>query len=280
MTKVAFIGLGSMGAPLAKLIAKGGHDLSVYDPFPKATEAFEGVARIASSPADCAAGIEVACICVRDDAQVRDVLFGENGMADALAQGALVAIHSTIAVEALKDIASKLAEKDIATIDAPVSRTRQTTDDAFVYCMLGGEAEDIERSEPVVQTFATEFSHMGGLGAGMATKITNNMVTWVQIVIALQGATLAIKSGVELDQLLTVMRANGNLTPTMGAIIGGKLQAPSSPEREELFASQGGIGEKDLLLALETAEKVGLDTQMIREAQGLVRGLMAGPSVY
>ena len=280
MTKVAFIGLGSMGEPLARHIAGGGFELAVYDPFPKALEAFEGKARLATSPADAGKGVDVASICVRDDKQVRDVLFGENGMADALPKGALVLIHSTISVEALKEISAQLAEKGISAMDAPVSRTRQQTDGPFVYCMMGGEEGDVAKAQPVVATFSTDNSHMGPLGAGMATKIANNLITWVQIAIAIQGTTMAIRSGVKIEQLLAVMKSNGNLTPTMGAIIGGKFQAPSNADRDAMFDSQGGIGEKDLALACATAKELGINTAMIEQAENLIRGLMAGPALY
>ena len=280
MRRIAFVGLGSMGGPLAELLAKRPFELSVYDPFPKAVEPFDGLARIGTSPADAAADAEIVGICVRDDAQVREVLFGEKGVAESLPKGGLVLIHSTIAVEALQEIAAQLAEKEIAVLDAPVSRTRRTTDEAFVYTMIGGEARDVERAGPMIATFSTNSSHMGPLGAGMATKIANNLVTWVQMVIGLQATVLAIKSGVELEQLLDVMKSNGSLTPSMGAIIGGKFVAPADAERDALFTSQGGIGEKDLSLALDTAGDLGIDTGLIAEAKRLVRGLMAGPALY
>ena len=279
MTKVAFIGLGSMGGPLAQLIAKHEFDLAVYDPFPAALEPFAKLARQAASPADAAQDAALVGICVRDDKQVRDVLFGDNGVAEVLGEGAVVLIHSTISVEALKDIAAQLGDKGIATIDAPVSRTRQTTDGPFVYTMMGGAEGDIARAQPVVDAFATDSSHMGQLGAGMATKIANNMVTWVQMLIGVQATSMALRSGVQIDQLLGVMKSNGNLTPSMNAIIGGKFLAPPDPARDEMLASQGGIGEKDLALALQTAKDSGIDTRALEAAQASMREMMANPPV-
>jgi 3-hydroxyisobutyrate dehydrogenase-like beta-hydroxyacid dehydrogenase len=278
MTRHAFIGLGSIGAPLATHIARAGHDLTVFDPFPDALAALEGLCDTAGSAAEAARDADILCICVRDDAQVRDVLFGENGAADALANGALVMIHSTIAVSALADIAARLDDLGIATVDAPVSRTRQTTDEPFVYTMLGGAEDAVGRVGPVVEAFSTDHSHMGPLGAGMATKIANNLITWTQIAVAIQGFGVALRSGVALEQLLGVMKANGNLTPTMGAIIAGKFQAPPSKERDVLMASQGGIGEKDLQLAIDTARERGIDTGMMEQAQAMIRGLMSDPA--
>lgn len=264
-----------MGAPLARLIAKGPFALTVHDPFPDALNAFDGVCGLAASSREAARGADILCVCVRDDQQVRDVLFGENGAVSALDKGALVLIHSTISVAALRDIAERLRDAGIATVDAPVSRTRQTTDEPFVFAMLGGDPAEVERARPLVQAFATDTGHMGPLGAGMATKIVNNMVTWVHIVAALQATAMAARGGVELEQLLAVMRSNGNLTPTMGAVIAGKFQAPQDDARAALFASQGGIGEKDLALALETAAALGIDTGMIAAAQRLVRPIMS-----
>ena len=275
MVKVAFVGLGSMGGPLAQLIAKTAFDLAVYDPYPKALEPFAGSARVATSPGDAARGADIGCVCVRDDSQVRDVLFGADGMAKTLAEKSLVLIHSTISTGALEDIAARLAGKRIAIVDAPVSRTRQTIDGPFVYTMMGGEAADVERAQPLVDIFSTDSNRMGPLGAGMATKIANNLITWTQIIIAVQGVTLATESGVGLEQLLSVMRANGNLTPTMEAVISGKFKAPPAPERAELYKSQGGIGEKDVKLAFDTAEALGMDTRLIAQAHAMVRGIMA-----
>ena len=279
MTKVGFVGLGSMGAPLARLIAKGDFDLTVCDPFPAALAPFEGVCRTASTAHEAAAGADILCICVRDDAQVRDVLFGENGAAAALKGGALVLIHSTISVAALREIAATLAGSGVTLIDAPVSRTRQTTDDRFVFTMMGGDADVVARARPVVESFATDIGHMGPLGAGMATKIANNMVTWMQITAAVQAADMAVCDGVELEQLLSVMRANGNLTPTMNAIISGKFAVAPPPERLELLASQGGIGEKDLALAIDTADRLGIDTSVMVAAQQRIRSVMSDPVV-
>ena len=274
MSNIAFVGLGSMGAPLARLIAAGGVDLAVYDPFADALKAFDGIARLAASPADVARGVDIACICVRDDKQVRDVLFGTDGMVETLPAGALVLVHSTISVAAVHNLKKMLAARDLTLVDAPVSRTRRTDDERFVFTMLGGETADVDRARPLVAAFSTDVDHMGSLGAGMATKIANNLVTWIHIIVAVQATDMALGSGVDLDKYLAVMRQNGNLTPTMGAVVSGKFQSVHDDTRQALYDSQGGIGEKDLALALAGAEAAGIDVRLIREAQATVRSVM------
>ncbi len=273
---VAFIGLGSMGLPLARLIVQAGLDLAVYDPVPDAMAALDGRARTASSAADAADGADIVCLCVRDDKQVREVV---AGLGDSLAAGAVLMIHSTVSIGMIHALQAELASRGVVVVDAPVSRTRQRDDERFVFAMIGGEADAVARVRPVVEAFATDLEHVGPLGAGMATKIANNMVTWVQIVVGTQAVSLASSHGVPYEKLRTVMTANGNLTPTMRAMLDGRAASPSEPHpaRDAFMASQAGIGEKDLQLAIDTGAETGLDMVLAQAASGAVRDAMTQP---
>lgn len=270
---IAFIGLGSMGLPLARLIAAAGLPLAVYDPAPAAMAALDGRARLAASAADAVAGADIVCLCVRDDDQVRDVVAAAR---DAFADGAVLMIHSTVSIAMLRALHAELAPRGVTVIDAPVSRTRPRDDDRFVFAMIGGEADAVARVRPVVEAFATDAEHVGPLGAGMATKIANNMVTWVQIVVGTQAATLAARHGVSYDKLRAVMTANGNLTPTMRAMLDGKAGSTPGEDaaRDAFMASQAGIGEKDLQLAIDTGADTGLALDLAATARRLVRAAM------
>lgn len=276
--KVAFAGLGSMGAPQARLIARSGHELAVYDALPAARDAFRGIARLANSAADAAQGAELACICVRDDRQVNEVVTGTEGLVEGLAPGTLVLVHSTIGITTLYALQATLQPRGIALADAPVSRTRRTDDEAFVFTMMGGAARDIDRARAVVETFSTDLEHMGPLGAGMAAKIVNNLVTWTHLAVGAQATALAAHYGVPYAKLRRVLAANGNLTPTVAALLDGKQDTPPGvdPVRDEFLASQAGIGEKDLALAIRCGRAAGLDIGMMSELRGLVRAAMTG----
>jgi 3-hydroxyisobutyrate dehydrogenase-like beta-hydroxyacid dehydrogenase len=274
--KVAYVGLGSMGAPQARLIARGGMELAVYDPYPPALEAFAGLARIAGSAADAARDADIACVCVRDDQQVEDVILGEGGLSDGLLPGSLALIHSTIRIDTLHRLNSRLVPRRIALVDAPVSRTRRTDDEPFVFTMMGGMAADVDRARAVVGAFSTGVDHIGPLGAGMATKIANNMITWIQIVVGTQATNLAASNGVPYEKLHAVLKSNGNLTPTMQAMLEGKQKVGpgENPAYDAFVASQAGIGEKDLQLAIDCCASAGLDVDMVVAAQKLVRDAM------
>ena len=279
--KVAYVGLGSMGAPHARLIARAGLELAVYDPHAPALQAFEGLARLGGSAADAAKGADIACVCVRDDQQVRDVVLGPEGLAQGLAKGALVLIHSTVSIDLLHELSAELAPRGIALVDAPVSRTRRTDDDRFVFTMLGGDAVQVQRARAVVDVFSTGTEHMGPLGAGMAAKIANNLVTWVQIVVGAQAVNLAAHHGVAYEKLRAVMKSNGNMTPTMEQMLDGEATFPpgANPAQDALQASQAGIGEKDLSLAITGGERVGMDMGVAVEACRAVGGVMRAPLV-
>ncbi len=276
--KIAFVGLGSMGAPLARLIARAGHELNVHDAFPAACEAFRDIARIGTSAADAARGVQIACVCVRDDRQVEDAVLGEAGLVETLAADSLLLVHSTIRIDTLQRLHLELGSRGIALVDAPVSRTRATEDEAFVFTMMGGETGEVERARAVVDAFSTEIGHMGPLGAGMAAKIANNLITWTHLVVAGQASRLAAAHGVAHERLRRVMAANGNLTPTVAALLDGKRASPPGVDmqRDRFLVSQAGIGEKDLELAIACCESTGIETAMVRETRKLVRPVMTG----
>ncbi|MBY0400901.1 NAD(P)-dependent oxidoreductase, partial [Myxococcota bacterium] len=276
--QTAFIGLGDMGAPLARQIAARGLALAVGDVSTAAREKFRGLARLAESPADAARGVRTAHVCVRDDAQVEEVVFGAKGLVEGLDRGALVVVHSTIRVETVKALRARLVERGIDLIDAPITNTPRTPDGRFVLTMVGGTAEEIALARPVLETFSTDIVEVGPCGSAMALKIGNNLVSWVHIVLALQAERLTSDHGVPEAVLRRVMQANGNLTPLMAQILDFARAAREGPDAatRALRASQAGIGEKDLSLAIECGEAAGLDMQMARSAKALVRPLYGG----
>jgi len=279
--KVAFVGLGIIGGPQARLIAKSGFDLAVYDAFPAALEGFRDVARLAPSAADAAQGADVACVCVRDDAQVNEVVLGAKGLAAGLAPGALLLIHSTVHMETLQGLEAALSPLGIALVDAPITRTRPTDDVPFVLTMLGGQDAAVARARPVVKAFSTDIEAVGKLGSAMALKISNNLVAWLELVVGMQAVSLSAHFSVPYEKLRTVMKANGNLTPSMEKLLDmhQNIAPRSNAQFDAIMANQGGIGEKDLALAVACGEAAGLDMGMAAAAQAIVRSAMLRQAV-
>jgi len=276
--KVAFVGLGSMGRPQARLIARAGHSLSVFDAAGTAMEPFRDAARLARSAEDAARDADVACVCVRDDRQLEEVVLGPAGLLAGLAPGALLLVHSTVRIDTLVRLEQTLAARQVALVDAPVTRTRPTDDEPFVLTMLGGDPEPTRHARELVAAFSTAIEDVGPLGSAMALKISNNLVSWVHIVVAGLAVEIASHYDVPVETLERVMQANGNLTPTVGGLLrGSRPGAPgANPERAAFLESQAGIGEKDVALAIECGRAAGADMAFAEHAQRRIRAAMTG----
>lgn len=274
--KVAYIGLGSMGGDQARQIAKSDIDLTVFDLFEGARDKFRDIANVAESLPEAVKGADVIHVCVRDAAQVEDVLFGEGKVTRSAKPGALIVVHSTVDVATCHALDEKLKNLGFVFAEAPVTRTSLDEDGRFVLTMFGGDAVSFNLALPILQTFSTDVLHVGGTGAAMALKIANNMMTWAQLVVGDLVFQLAESHGVSFEHLQKVTKANGNLTMVTEAFLGGARANPESLTQEhiEFITSQAGIGEKDLALAIEASEASGIDTRIAEVARELLRPVM------
>ncbi|HLS97553.1 MAG: NAD(P)-binding domain-containing protein [Porticoccaceae bacterium] len=265
--KVGFIGLGSMGYGQAMLLAKSEHELAVFDAFPAAMARFEGVARLATSLADVAADADVVGVCVRDDAQVNECA---DGLIPAMKADSVLLIHSTVNPKTMLALAERCAARGVHVLDAAVTRTVIAQDAPFVFTMLGGDEAIAARVQPVLDAYSTDTVVAGAVGAGMAMKIANNLVSWSQIMLGLEAFEMAEAAGVDTDKLLTVMTKNGVLTPPMRGFVNA-WQNRDKQEVIDMIASQSGVGEKDLSLAEYVAKDAGAATPIGSFIRGFIK---------
>jgi 3-hydroxyisobutyrate dehydrogenase-like beta-hydroxyacid dehydrogenase len=175
--RVAFAGLGIMGAPMAANLVRAGLELAVYTRTREKAERFaaehEG-ARAAATPADAAADADAFVSIVPDAPQVEDILFGENGAAEALPESALVVEMSTIAPTSSKAIAGRLAPHPY--VEAPVSGSKPKAEDGTLTIMAGGSPDDFGQAKPLFEILGERIVHVGPVGHGqMAKLLTNTM---------------------------------------------------------------------------------------------------------
>jgi 3-hydroxyisobutyrate dehydrogenase len=273
--RIGFIGLGSMGGDQARQLAKADPDLTVYDAVPSAMKSFEGKARLANSIAEVGRDADVVGVCVRDDKQVREVLEGHAGLMAVMPVGSVIAIHSTVRPQTILDLAAQALARQVTVIDAAVSRTVLKGDGPFVVTMTGGEEAVTRRIRPMLEKFSTDILHVGPLGSAMVLKITNNLVSWMSIVISRQAYDLAKAGGVGADKLTQIMTQNGNLSPTMAAYLAMPENLKGSKAEQEAFcASQAGIGRKDLELAASVAAELNVAVPSALHARELVHRAM------
>jgi 3-hydroxyisobutyrate dehydrogenase/2-hydroxy-3-oxopropionate reductase len=203
--RVAFLGMGIMGRPMAANLVKAGHEVTIWNRTPG--KDLEG-ARTASSPADAARGVEVVWMCVSDTKAVENVLFGPGGVEEALAAGMIIADSSTISPSATLRFAERVKARGVDYVDAPVTGSKIAAEAGSLIFMAGADEAVLARLQPLFQAMGKQVFHMGNTSKGQATKLAMNL----QIALIYEGfaeaLTLATKLGVEIEKLLPLVQAS------------------------------------------------------------------------
>lgn len=203
--RVAFLGLGIMGQPMAVKLVQAGHEVAVWNR--TAGKEVEG-ARTAASPADAASGAEVVWLCVSDTKAVENVLFGPDGVEQALAAGMIVADSSTISPSATHRFAERVKARGVDYVDAPITGSKIAAEAGTLIFMAGGNDAVLARLQPLFQAMGKQVFHMGGTCKGQATKLVMNL----QIALIFEGfaeaLALGTKLGVEVEKLLPLVQAS------------------------------------------------------------------------
>ncbi len=206
-TKLAFIGLGVMGGPMAGHLAAAGHEITVFNRTAEKADAWvaaHGGAK-AMSPAAAAAGADVVLACVGNDDDVRQVTLGQDGAFAAMAAGAVFVDHTTASARLARELEAAAKGRGIGFLDAPVSGGQAGAEGGQLTIMVGGEAAVFAAAEPVMGIYAKAVTLMGAAGAGQLTKMVN------QICIAglVQGLSEALnfgaRAGLDMDKAIDVI---------------------------------------------------------------------------
>lgn len=214
---VGFVGVGVMGAPMARNLAKGGHAVAVYDASSRALEAFrDGACRVARSAADAARGTDVVITMLPDSEHVKNALLGDDGACTTLAHGRLVVEMSTIAASASIALGEEVERRGYRMIDAPVGRTPRDAAAGTLLIIAGGDPQDIDEARPLFECLADSIVHAGPRGHGIKLKLVNNYMSTVGTLLTAEALTLANKAG--LDRATTV-RVLSSTTAGRGQLI-------------------------------------------------------------
>lgn len=262
---IGFIGLGNIGKPVARHLLKLGEPLWVHDVAvgPVAELVGQGAQR-ANTPARLARESRHIGICVRDNDDVEQLLYGSagcgNGLLEQAAPDTVIAIHSTVTHEGLMRWARHAAARGIHLLDAPITGGAGGAEAATLCYMVGGAVDIVERCRPVFATSSNKIVHAGDTGAGIALKLCNNVMTYAAFAAIDEAARLAKAGGLSVDLLIEVGRSNGVVTPQMEAFIGNRERmAAMGPEMlQKAFGPFGALGRKDLDAALQSAAKLGV----------------------
>ncbi len=275
--RIAFIGLGNMGGPMAINLHKAGHSVSAFDLSADTCRVLsEQGLPIAASAADTLAGAQVVISMLPASQHVESLYLGEGGLMQKIAPGGLVIDSSTIAASTSRKLAEAGAQRDIAVIDAPVSGGTGGAIAGSLTFMVGGADTALERARPVLEKMGANIFHAGGPGAGQTAKICNNMLLGILMIGTSEAIALGVANGLDPKVLSEIMRrsSGGNWALEKYNPLPGVMEnAPASK------GYAGGFGTdlmlKDLGLAEENAAAVKATTPL----GGMARNLYAAHSL-
>ena len=264
--EVGFVGLGNIGKPMALRLAAQAAErdlsLSVYDVAAEPLAELEAAgANVAGSVVGLAARVDVLCVMVRDDDQVRDVLGQALG---AARDGLVVVVHSTVSPETPRQLEITAAKHGVLLVDAPVSGGGMGAADGSLAIMVGGSDEAFAAARPALEALGSKVIHAGPIGAGTKLKLARNLMHFVSFTAATEAQRLAEAAGLDLRALGDVVRHTDAITGGPGAIMHRDSAAPIAEDDfwHGIFTHVADLGEKDLRLATDLADSLGVDTPL------------------
>jgi 3-hydroxyisobutyrate dehydrogenase-like beta-hydroxyacid dehydrogenase len=206
--RVAFLGMGVMGAPMARHVARAGHSVTVYNR--TAAKALAWVALnghgASPTPAEAAEEADVVMMCVGNDDDVREVVLGNNGVLNTMRKGSILIDHTTASAEMARELAAACAERDVGFVDAPVSGGQAGAENGQLTVMCGCDDEAVfEQVVPIIAHFAKSCVRLGDAGAGQLTKMVNQICIGGMIQGLAEAVNFAQRAGLDVEQVVDVI---------------------------------------------------------------------------
>ena len=256
---VGMIGLGKMGNPMARLLARNGFSVVGYDVNPVAGKAAaaHGVV-IAASPSALVAKCELVIVVTGFEQEAEDALFGRGGVIESARPGTIIGVASTISPRSMRDIGERLAARGLVPLDIPLCRGEPAAEAGKLLITGGGDKAAFERCRPVFTAFADAIFHLGPVGAGQVGKMVNNLILWACISANDEGLRLGEKLGVDRKAMREML-----------------LQSSG-----QNWALESGAGdrpmpwaEKDMMIVLEQADAARMSLPLCGVVKEVIKGI-------
>ncbi len=261
--RVGVIGLGDIGRGLADNLKGADVALSVFDIRADALDPYREAAHIASSPADLARHCDVIFVAVVNDAQVRDVLTGSDGVYSAAGAGSSVIIVSTISTKTVTEMHAVGLGHEVAVVDCGVSGGPSAAASGELVCMVGGTAGEVERVRPVLDVIGCLVLHMGPHGAGLSAKLARNLVQYGSWLAAFEAQTLAEAAGIDLLKLGQAIKESDKRIGGASTLMFRTTAQPWPPDADiglvNAMRAASLLAHKDLGAARALGEELGVD---------------------
>ena len=265
MSKLAFIGLGVMGFPMAgHLATRGGHEVTVYNRSRAKAEAWvtKHKGHLAETPAKAVEGAEIVFSCVGDDPDLREVTLGPNGAFQKMGKGAIFVDHTTASAKVARELAAEAKKRGFDFLDAPVSGGQAGAENGQLTVMIGGESAAFERAKPAIAHFAKAVTLLGPSGAGQLTKMVNQICIAGLVQGLSEGLNFALKAGLDAKLVLDVI--------SKGAAQSWQMENRGKTMVEDKFDFGFAVDwmRKDLRICSETAKQNGAPLPVTQTVAG------------
>ena len=254
MARVAFLGLGVMGGPMAGHLARAGHEVTVYNR--TASKALAWVAehghQASPTPAEAVEGAQFVMMCVGNDDDVRSVALGASGAVQAMADGAVLVDHTTASADLARELSAACAERGLGFVDAPISGGQAGAENGQLTVMCGSDViENFGAAREVIMAYARECRRLGDAGAGQTTKMVNQICIAGMVQGLAEGVAFAQKAGLDISEVVATIGKGAAASWQME----NRAETMAAGEFEHGFAVEWM--RKDLAICLAEADRLG-----------------------
>lgn len=268
--RIGFIGLGTMGAPMAARLLAAGFEVSVHNRTREREEPLAALgAKRAASPKSCAQDSDVVLTMVSDTPDVQAVVTGDHGAIEGLAEGSVLVDMSTISPATTRRLAAALAQRGVQMLDAPVSGGSEGARNGTLSIMVGGDAVALERVRPVLEHLGRTITHVGPVGSGQVAKAVNQVIIAGTYAAVAEGMALAMAAGIDTDAALTAL-GGGAAGSWVLANRARNMLAGDYP-----LGFRTRLHRKDLGIALASARELGVSMPVAAYVEQVETSLVA-----
>ncbi len=267
--RIGFIGLGTMGAPMARRLLEAGHEVTVHNRTRGREEPLERLgARRAATPRECARDQELVFTMVSDTPDVQAVVLGEEGAVEGMEKGAVLVDMSTISPATTRLIAAALEDRGVAMLDAPVSGGSEGAERGTLSIMVGGDAAVLERLRDVLGVLGKTVTHVGPIGSGQVTKAVNQVIIAGTYAAIAEGLALGLAAGIDIEAAHAAV--SGGAAGSWGLTHRG----PNMIHNHYPLGFRTRLHRKDLGIALEAARELGVSIPLAAYVEQLETSLI------
>ncbi|ALS29511.1 3-hydroxyisobutyrate dehydrogenase [Paenibacillus sp. 32O-W] len=266
MQHIGFIGLGTMGAPMAANLLRKGYAVTVWNrTAAKADELVRLGARKAATPAEAARAADAVITMISNDAAIAEVYDGENGVLAGVREGAVIFDSSTISPELARRLAADARTRGAAFFDAPVTGSKPAAEDGTLVFMVGGDEATLRKHESILLAMGRKVLYMGESGSGAVAKLAHNAIVGINTVALVEGLAIAASGGINAAQFIELVQSGG-AGSKMADLKGPKLLAEDYSVQFSL-----GLMLKDLRLASSLSDSLNVPTPMLEAAKSVMQ---------